>query len=197
MRSLRPRGPPNSAMFEEFETAIPGFYKLQPTVREDHRGRFVKTVHRSSFSAHGLRADFAEQYYSVSIRNVLRGLHFQRPPWDHAKLVYCVSGAVFDVAVDLRAGSPTYGHSASVELTAEGAELAYLVAGLAHGFYTVSETATLVYNVTSEYAPGYDAGIHWASAGISWPAEEPIVSERDSHLPALADFETPFVYGGQ
>ena len=145
------------------------------------------------FSQHGLKTNFAEQYYSVSTRGTLRGFHFQLPPHAHAKMVYCTAGQVLDVAVDLRLQSPTYGQFVCIELSAEQGNIVYLDVGLAHGFYTRSETATLVYNVTSVYAPAYDAGIRWDSIGMPWPDLAPLVSDRDKGFPTLTEFQTPFI----
>lgn len=185
-------------MFDVIETGLPGCVEMQPIVRGDARGRFVKTVHADAFAEHGLRSDFVEQYYSVSDHGVVRGLHFQVPPFDHAKLVYCTDGDVFDVVVDLRKGSPTYGEHRTFTLSAKAATQLYIPAGLAHGFCVTSASATLVYNVTSVYAPDHDGGILWDSAGIDWPLDAlggmPELSERDQGFPALADFDSPFVF---
>jgi len=178
-------------MFEVRATPLPGCHELTAVTREDARGIFVKTVHADFFRQHGLRGDFVEQYYSVSHRHVLRGLHFQLPPHEHAKLVYCTSGRVLDAVVDVRPGS-NYGRHVLVELSAEKANLVYIPAGCAHGFLTLSDSATMVYNVTSVYSPQQDRGIRWDSAGIDWPAGNPTVSERDAGLVALKDFVTPF-----
>lgn len=174
------------------ETKIPGCYELQPLNISDSRGSFVKTFHADCFESLGLRTDWVEQYYSVSRPGVVRGLHFQLPPNDHAKLVYCIAGRVLDVAVDLRKGSPTYGEHISLELSAERANMLYLPAGLAHGFSTYDEEATMVYNVTSVYHPESDAGIRWDSAGIKWPHKSPNISERDQSFENLSAFQTPF-----
>jgi dTDP-4-dehydrorhamnose 3,5-epimerase len=177
---------------DKVATSIPGCYELRPRILADERGSFVKTFHLDWFRDLGLRSDWAEQYYSVSKRRVLRGLHFQLPPHEHAKLVYCVSGEVFDVAVDLRRGSSSFGQHVSVVLSAANANMIYLDAGFAHGFYTTSDSATLVYNVTSVYAPSHDTGIRWDSAGIRWPDPDPIVSARDEQFQPLGSFESPF-----
>lgn len=181
-------------VLEKLPTAISGCHELRPRVVVDARGAFVKTFNRESYAALGLRTDWAEQYYSVSRRGVLRGLHFQVPPADHAKLVYCTAGEVWDVAVDLRRGSPSYGRSWSLTLSAGAGNMLYLPAGLAHGFYTLSDTATLVYNVTSGYSPEHDCGIRWDSAGIDWPDRQPLLSERDQGFGALENFASPFAY---
>lgn len=173
---------------------IPGCYEISPKVIGDKRGRFVKIFHRDLFAEHGLSLDLAEEYYSESVRGVLRGLHFQTPPMDHVKLVYCIVGEAFDAVVDLRAGSPTYGQFATFHLTAQRGNAVYAPPGLAHGFCVTSEQAVLVYKVSSVHAPLHDAGILWNSAGIPWPAEQPIISERDLTFPTLKQYQTPFVY---
>lgn len=177
---------------EKRETAIPGCFELRPQTTKDARGRFVKTFHSEWFAHNGMRTDWREQYYSVSRRGVLRGLHFQAPPHEHAKLVFCTSGEVMDAAVDLRIGSRTYGQHVCIVLSEAQGNAVYLDAGLAHGFYTLTESATMVYNVTSVYSPDHDAGIRWNSAGIAWPSDEPIVSDRDRGFPALHEFASPF-----
>lgn len=180
-------------MFERTDTGLPGCLLLQPRVLEDARGRFVKTCQRDAFRTLGLETDFAEQYYSHSHRGVVRGMHFQRPPAQHAKLVYCVQGEVFDVVLDLRRGSPTYGQARGLTLSAQQGNAIYIPAGFAHGFCAVSD-ATLVYNVTSVYAPEHDSGVRWDSIGIDWPVDTPLVSPRDAGFAALADFDSPFVH---
>ncbi len=184
-------------LFELVDTTIPGCVELRPRLQEDMRGRFVKVFHRDAFAAAGLATDYAEEYYSTSHRGVIRGLHFQLPPHDHAKLVYCVSGKVQDVVLDLRVGSPSQGGHKLVELSAEAGNMLYIPPGLAHGFCVLGESATLVYKVTSVYSAAHDAGILWNSAGIAWAVENPILSERDRAHPTLADFASPFVYGGR
>lgn len=176
------------------KTAIPGCYELQPSALRDSRGAFVKTYHADRFREVGLRTDWAEQYYTTSVPGVLRGLHFQLPPHDHAKLVYCIVGRVLDVAVDLRVGSPSYGQCVTLELSAERGNMIYLPSGLAHGFCTQDQPATLVYNVTSVYQRESDAGIRWDSVNIPWPLTNPLLSERDQSFSTLAAFDSPFAY---
>lgn len=178
------------------ETRIPDCYKLQARRLTDERGSFIKTYHQEWFESLGLRTDWVEQYYSVSQPGVVRGLHFQLPPHEHAKLVYCVAGRVLDIALDLRRGSPAYGEHIRVELSAEQGNLLYLPPGLAHGFSTFDEPAILVYNVTSVYQPESDAGIRWDSAGIDWEYSNPRLSERDQGFATLESFETPFSFAG-
>ena len=116
------------------ETNIHGCYEITPSVFKDERGSFVKTFHQDIFSSHKLETKFAEEYYSVSDRNVLRGLHFQLPPQEHTKIAYCVQGQVIDAVVDLRVGSSTYGKFETFDLSAQKANLIYIPPGLAHGF---------------------------------------------------------------
>ena len=183
-------------MFERKALALPGCFELQPRVFDDARGRFVKTFHREAFAQHGLHTEFAEEYYSHSRRGVIRGMHFQTPPAAHVKLVYCVQGEVFDVVVDLRLGSPTYGQCATLKLSAAQGNVLYIPAGLGHGFCATSETATLVYKVSTVYAPAQDSGVLWSSLDVAWPLEGavPVVSERDAGFLPLSAFQSPFLY---
>jgi dTDP-4-dehydrorhamnose 3,5-epimerase len=169
-------------MIEITPGEIGGVFLLRPTARRDPRGSFVKILEEDTFAKQGLPTAFAEQYYSVSAQNVLRGLHFQTPPHDHHKLVTCIEGEVFDVIVDLRKGSPSYGRHQSFELNGESGDSVFVPAGCAHGFYVRSKTATVFYS-----------GIRWDSAGIKWPSERPTVSDRDAAFVPLAKFETRFV----
>lgn len=158
------------------------------------RGRFVKVFHKQTFAEKGLETHFAEEYYSISHKNVIRGLHFQLPPMDHVKMVYCVQGEVLDVVLDLRVGSPTYGEHVLFELSAAKANSIYIPKGMAHGFCAVSELAILVYKVGTIYSPNHDAGVLWNSAGIAWPTKQPILSARDQSFPTLDKFISPFRY---
>ena len=176
------------------QTKISECVELWPKVIRDKRGLFVKTFHDDVFKKNGLETHFVEEYYSFSHKRVLRGLHFQLPPMDHVKLVYCVFGKVLDVVVDLRVGSPTYGDFETIELSAENANMVYIPKGLAHGFYVISESAIMMYKVTTVYSPEYDTGILWNSANIPWPDESPIISKRDSEFIAFKNFKSQFVY---
>jgi dTDP-4-dehydrorhamnose 3,5-epimerase len=171
------------------ETGIPGCFEIVPNVFRDERGSFVKTFHYDTFQQLGLETGWREEYYSVSRKGVLRGMHFQLPPHDHCKLVYCPEGAVLDAVLDLRRDSPCYGQHCMTELSAENARMLYIPKGLAHGFYTLSGSATMMYKVSSVYAPSHDAGILWNSSGITWPDPNPIVSGRDSAFPEFSSFD--------
>ena len=175
------------------ELSLPGCYLLEPRVFQDARGRFVKPLLCSALEAQGLRSDFREQYYSTSAPGVIRGMHFQTPPEDHAKLVYCASGAVTDVLLDLRRGLESYGRHLALPLSADSGHAVYIPAGVAHGFVATQAPALLVYNVTSEHAPNHDAGVRWDSFGFAWPAGDAVISDRDRTFPALADYLSPFI----
>ncbi len=177
---------------EFIPTAIPGCLEIRPRPRPDDRGVFVKIFHAPSFRAQGLEADFQEDFYSLSKKGVLRGLHFHLPPHDHAKLVTCVAGAALDAVVDLRQGSPTFGRHILVELGAESRRLLYIPRGLAHGFYALKDETLMLYKTTKPYSPDHDGGIRWDSASIPWPDRSPIVSPRDQGLPTLPQFKSPF-----
>lgn len=179
---------------EVLATKIPGCLLLQPRPFNDARGLFVKTFHVGTFRKMGLCTDWQEEFYSVSAKGALRGLHFQIPPQEHVKMVTCLAGAVFDVVVDLRRGSPTYGDHASFRLEAAHPRALYIPPGLAHGFLALSDGALVNYKVSSMHSPEHDRGIRWDSAGIDWPEGVKVVSVRDAAFPALATFDTPFSF---
>lgn len=181
-------------MFDKINTDIPGCFELIPRKVEDDRGCFVKTYQRSLFDSLGLDTEWREEYYSVSRKGVLRGMHFQLPPHDHHKLVYCTTGEVLDAVLDLRKSSPMYGRHLLLPLSASRANMIYIPKGCAHGFYTVSETATMMYMVGTEYVADADSGILWSSVGIQWPNNNPIISQRDKRFIKFTDFLSPFAY---
>ena len=157
----------------------------------DLRGSFVKTYARSVFESAGVDFDFREEFYSFSHKDVVRGMHFQRPPHDHAKLVFCPAGAVLDVLVDLRRGAG-FGRVASVVLSADEPAILVIPSGIAHGFKALRDDSLMVYKTSTEHAPSHDAGIRWDSFGFDWGVAAPVVSTRDAGHPALADFASPF-----
>ncbi len=176
------------------ETHLPGCYLVQPKVFPDSRGQFVKLYSGDVFEKAGITTDFPELACSISRKGVLRGLHFQLPPADHAKMVYCADGKVIDAVVDLRVGSPTYGQGGMWELdSAKGTGL-YIPRGFAHGFYVPVDKAVFVYKIETPWVPALDAGIAWDSAGLDWPDKNPVLSDKDRKLPRLAEFKSPFVY---
>lgn len=177
-------------------TSIEGCLILVPSKQSDERGTFVKTFHKPTFDEMGLVTSYREEYYSTSRKNVLRGLHFQSPPYDHIKVVYCIRGSVLDAVLDLRVDSPSYGHYETFELDDEECRMVYIPPGLAHGFYTLSDSAIMVYKVTTAHHPEYDHGVRWDSAGIPWPTDAPIVSQRDSKFPKFHEYTSPFRLSG-
>jgi dTDP-4-dehydrorhamnose 3,5-epimerase len=176
------------------ETKLKGVFNITPDRIKDERGVFVKVFQEGVFKEHGLNAEWREEYYSVSCRGVLRGLHFQLPPHEHEKLVYCTDGGVLDVVVDLRVGSPTYGKHVTIKLTAEKANMIYIPRGFAHGFYVTTNSATMIYKVSTQYVQSHDTGILWNSAGIDWPDANPVFSSRDKSFLAFSDFKSPFTF---
>lgn len=174
------------------ETILEGVYEIHNRKFEDNRGSFVKTFHEDVFREAGLETDFKESFYSVSKKGVLRGMHFQLPPHDHAKLVYVVDGEILDVAVDIRNESPTFGQYFSTILSNENVKSLYMSKGFAHGFLTLSNSATVVYQTTTVHAPASDSGIRWDSFGFDWERffsiNELVISERDCAFPSLFDF---------
>ena len=179
------------------ETSLAGCYEITPQVFRDNRGTFVKTFHEDQFGCMGLRTDWREEYYSVSNRDVIRGMHFQTPPKQHAKMVYCLHGAVQDVMLDLRTGSPTFGVCLAIELSADKGNIIYIPEGLAHGFCTLTDQAILQYKVTSTYSAEHDSGILWSSIPVEWKCATPILSVRDSVFVTLDDFQSPFKFSNR
>jgi dTDP-4-dehydrorhamnose 3,5-epimerase len=174
--------------------AIPDLILIEARHFQDERGFFLETFKRSAFAAHGIDLPFVQDNYSRSVRGVLRGLHFQKPPCAQGKLVQVIRGEVFDVAVDIRRGSPTYGQWAGMRLSGDRFQLLYIPVGFAHGFCVLSAEADFVYKVTAEYAPELDAGIVWndPEIGVEWPISDPIVSPKDAALPRLREAGDPF-----
>jgi dTDP-4-dehydrorhamnose 3,5-epimerase len=174
------------------ESKLQGCYVVSFPAFQDERGQFVKTIQRSAFEAEGLESEFRECFCTTSHTGVLRGMHFQTPPSDHAKLVYCLAGAICDVFLDLRLGSPTFGEHEVLELSGETNRALYLPRGIAHGFYVREGPAVMMYHVTSEHDAARDAGIRWDSFGAAWPAGVPMVSQRDRDFERFEEFRSPF-----
>jgi dTDP-4-dehydrorhamnose 3,5-epimerase len=174
--------------FSFYPQAIPDVILVQPHRAGDARGFFMETYKRSDFVAHGITEAFVQDNYSHSVRGVLRGLHYQLAPAAQGKLVMVFQGEVFDVAVDIRRGSPTFGRWVSVTLCASEPSLFYVPPGFAHGFCVLSETADFVYKVTTEYAPTLERGILWndPAIGVQWPIADPVLSARDTKQPPLS-----------
>jgi len=168
-------------------TDLPGVILVTPSVFGDDRGFFMETYKRSAFEAAGLEVSFSQENHSRSGAGTLRGLHYQREPRAQGKLVRVVFGVIFDVAVDIRRGSPTFGRWLGVTLSAANRTAIYVPPGFAHGFCVTSPDAEVMYLTTEEYAPELEAGILWndPALGIAWPVEEPTLSSRDRQWPAF------------
>jgi dTDP-4-dehydrorhamnose 3,5-epimerase len=177
-------------------TPIEGLVIIEPTVFEDDRGYFSESYNKKKFEKAIGKISFVQDNESKSSRGVLRGLHFQKPPYAQAKLVRCIEGKVLDVVVDIRDGSETYGKHVSVELSGENKKQVFIPRGFAHGFLVLSNTAIVSYKVDNNYAPAYDAGIRWndPTLNIQWGVNERevLVSEKDVKLSFFSEFETPF-----
>lgn len=178
---------------------IPGVFLVEATRHGDPRGFFQESYRRSAFREAGIREEFVQDNISRSSRGVLRGLHFQAPPMDQGKLVRASRGGVYDVGVDLRVGSPTYGEWIGVELEDSRGEMLFLPPGLAHGYCVLTPEAELSYKVTAEYAPTLEGGVRWddPALGIPWPVDAPVLSEKDLALPLLSDLRSPFRFSGR
>ncbi|MDE6811191.1 MAG: dTDP-4-dehydrorhamnose 3,5-epimerase [Muribaculaceae bacterium] len=183
---------------EIIETSIKGVVIIRPTIFTDTRGYFYESYNKLRFDSRVAHVDFVQDNQSKSSRCVMRGLHFQRPPFAQAKLVRCVEGKVLDVAVDIRKGSPTYGQHVAVELSAENNLQFFIPRGFAHGFAVLSDVAVFQYKCDNYYTPEADGGISIedTSLGIDWkiPLNEVILSDKDKRHPLLADFESPFSF---
>ena len=173
------------------EEILPGAWVVTLKRFEDMRGTFVKTYARTLFDQHEAGFELREEFYSVSKKDVIRGMHFQLPPHEHVKLVYCPLGAVEDVLLDLRSG-PGYGRVAKVLLYADQPSLVFIPKGIAHGFRALADGSLMVYKTSTEHAPMAAAGIRWDSFGHDWGLNQPIISDRDQQHPTLDNFVTPF-----
>jgi dTDP-4-dehydrorhamnose 3,5-epimerase len=180
------------------KTAIDGLYIIEPRVFADARGYFFESFSQRDFDAQVAPITFVQDNESMSSYGVMRGLHFQRPPFTQSKLVRCVRGSVLDVAVDIRKGSPTYGQHVAVELTEDNHRQFFISKGFAHGFAVLSPTAVFQYKCDEFYHPEADGGISILddSLGIDWriPTDKTILSEKDTRHALLRDFDSPFTY---
>ena len=174
------------------KTNIEGLFVIDLFHAEDNRGGFVKTFHKESFEKMGLNTDFQESFYSINNKGVIRGMHFQTPPHDHDKLVYCTNGRLIDVILDIRKDSPTYGKFASIELSGDNYRALYIPKGMAHGFESMEDHTMMTYLTSTMHQPSHDQGIRYNSFGKKWDSESPIINERDLNWPSLDEFDSPF-----
>ena len=178
---------------------IPELVLIEAQPFEDHRGFFMETYKRSEFLANGIPQVFVQDNYSRSLRGVLRGLHYQKHPKAQEKLVMVLRGEMFDVALDIRKGSPTYGKWVGIVLSAQKRHMLYIPVGFAHGFCVLSEEVDILYKVTEEYTTELERGVIWndPEIGVRWPIEEPLLSPKDARLPLLKKADNDFVYEGR
>jgi len=179
-------------------TDLPGVLIITPRVFQDARGFFFESYNAEQFKARGIETIFVQDNHSQSTRGTLRGLHFQLPPMTQDKLVRCSRGAIWDVAVDIRVGSPTFGRWVGVELSAGNFRQIYVPSGFAHGFCVLSDEAEVLYKTSAVYSATHERGIAWddPAIGVAWPIAEPLLSDRDRRAESLAGYlaGTPFVY---
>lgn len=179
------------------DTGLEGVKLITPKRFGDHRGFFAETWNAKAFADAGISLDFVQDNHSLSEKiGTVRGLHFQAPPHAQAKLVRCGKGALFDVAVDIRKGSPTFGHWVGYELSYDNGKQLLVPAGFAHGFMTLQPATEIVYKCSNVYAPAAEGALRWNDAAISiaWPLASiaPVISDKDSDAPGLARFDSPF-----
>jgi dTDP-4-dehydrorhamnose 3,5-epimerase len=176
---------------------------IEPRRFSDERGWFMEVYSERAFTALGIADRFVQDNHSLSRqRGVLRGLHFQTPPFAQAKLVRCLAGSIFDVAVDVRKGSPTYGRWVAAEISAENGRQLFVPVGFAHGFLTLTSDAEVAYKVTAPYSREHDGGIRYddPAIGVGWPlsaGDAPVLSPKDGALPLLEGWDSPFIYDGR
>jgi dTDP-4-dehydrorhamnose 3,5-epimerase len=174
--------------------SLPGLILIRPKISKDVRGHFLKTYSHSLFRKHHIDFDPKEAFYSVSDAGVLRGMHFQAPPAQYGKLVHCLKGRIYDVSLDIRVNSPTYGRAWSGQLDDVQRAALYLPPGFAHGFYSLEAETVVSYLVTHIHDPASDQGIRWDSFSHIWPCLDPTLSKRDKAHPSFSEFVSPFVY---
>jgi len=180
------------------KTEIPEVIIIEPKVFGDNRGYFLESYNQKEFESNIGNVNFIQDNESKSVKGVLRGLHFQSPPFAQAKLVRCIKGKVLDVAVDIRVGSPTYGKHVAVELSSDNKRQLFVPRGFAHGFVVLSDEAIFSYKVDNYYSPNHDSGFKWddSDLNIDWNIDvrDVNLSEKDKGLIAFKDFKSPFTY---
>ena len=178
--------------FEFERLKIEDLILVKPKVFGDNRGFFAECYKKSDFALNGINVDFVQDNHSKSSKGVLRGLHYQQSPYAQAKLVRCIKGRIYDVAVDIRPDSKSFGKYVKVELSEDNKYMLYIPEGFAHGFVVLSDEAELIYKTSAEYAPEYDSGIRWddKDLNIDWGIDfEPVLSEKDKNLPYLKELK--------
>jgi dTDP-4-dehydrorhamnose 3,5-epimerase len=173
------------------ELEVKGVYYIENIEFFDNRGEFVKVFNDDFFKRNEINFSPKEIFYSISHKNVIRGMHFQIPPFEHAKLIYVTAGKIIDVILDIRKKSATFGKAISVNLEANKNSI-FIPVGCAHGFQSLEDNSVVVYNQTSTYSKEHDGGILWNSFRLDWGIDNPIISERDKSFPVLQDYDSPF-----
>jgi dTDP-4-dehydrorhamnose 3,5-epimerase len=176
-------------MWKFNEIPLQGAYVIDMPAFFDDRGTFIKTFHDTTLQQHGVNFILKESYFSLSKKDVIRGMHFQTPPHQHAKVVFCPQGAILDVIVDLRRNSPTYRQFYAQELSAKNHKAYYIPEGFAHGFKSLTDDAITYYLVSSEYSQQHDTGVRYDSIGFDWQCPAPIISARDLSFVKMEEFE--------
>lgn len=174
------------------KTNIEDLYLIEYNSFKDSRGNFVKTIHKETFDSFGLDSLFKESFYSISDKNVIRGMHFQIPPDDHCKLVYVVSGKIMDVVLDIRKDSKTFGNHFSIEVNSKKPVGIYIGKGLAHGFMSMEDNSIVEYHTTTSHSKLNETGIRYDSFGLDWSINNAILSDRDLNFQTFRDFKSPF-----
>ena len=177
---------------KSIEQPLPGVHLIEPKIFSDQRGDFVKTFHAPHFTELGITFLPVEEFFSTSNKGVLRGMHFQLPPFEHAKLVYCIQGAVLDVLLDLRKASESFGAHASAELSSLNRRMFFMPPGIAHGFLALVDNSIMVYKTSAVHAPVADSGVRWDSFNFNWPVADPMLSARDLSFRPFGAENLPF-----
>ena len=177
--------------YESSKLEIDGLILITPKVIYDERGFFLESYTKNEFEKLGIKDEFVQDNHSLSMKNTLRGLHFQREPYAQSKLVRCITGSILDVAVDIRKDSNTFGKHVKVVLSSEDKKMLYIPRGFAHGFLVLSDVAEVLYKVDNFYSKEYESGIIWNDneLGIDWPITNPILSEKDKGLPSFRELK--------
>jgi len=176
-------------------TELDGVFLISPDVHGDHRGFFLESYTSKEMEAHGLPVNFVQDNHARSlVKGVLRGMHFQKPPFAQSKFVRVTRGAVYDVVIDMRKSSCSFGKWAGFTLTEENHDMLFVPKGFAHGYCTLTDDTEFMYKVDAYYAPAHDAGIRWndPDIAIKWPVESPVLSDKDNKLPLLKDIVSPY-----
>ena len=174
------------------KTKIKGAFIVLDQFKEDSRGAFCKFYNDEKFKLKNLNFQSKEIYYNISNKNVIRGMHFQIPPYDHSKLIKCIYGEILDVILDIRKESSSYLKFDVIRLKENDSKSIFLPEGIAHGFLSLRDKTVVLYNVSSVYNSEYDKGILWSSFGFDWPCENPILSNRDNNLQRMNEFKSTF-----